>query len=125
MEEHRGLVCELVSHQRDTSVAEVREGLERKAARGEATGPSSLPSRTLNHGCAGPSGLPRPPLFAKGPRVSLISLSGLPDWWSEGYKYWKIWTPPPVSGQLGPQPATPAQQARHLAVHTAQAGALS
>lgn len=44
MEEHRGVVCELVSHQRDTSVAEVREGPERKAAREEATEPSSSPT---------------------------------------------------------------------------------
>lgn len=53
-----------------------------------------LPNRTLNHGCAGPSGLSRAPLFANGSWVSPISLSGLPNWWSEGYS----------TGRYGPHP---------------------
>lgn len=67
----------------------VREGPEKKAIRGEASSAPLLPNWTLNYG------LPRALLFSKGPWLSLMSLSELPNQWSEAYKCWKIWTPSP------------------------------
>ena len=47
MEEHRGPVCELVSHKRDTSRVEVRERLEKRVSGGEAGRALLLPQLHL------------------------------------------------------------------------------